>query len=279
MFKPNKVPQPKLSNRFKTTLEFSDLWSLNEQERYHFQSVHNKLKGLDPNQISIHGVDLYKTSEGFIITAIIRQSLQKNLALEDIRLIVRDTEGKDIAKKDFNMEHFGELASLRARPWMFEFDIESFLVDQDQITDQMEFEVVFEYQQKTVSQFTLQLDDILSQELTNNQIETLRNILDTLNPIAVNDISISAHHLEEQVNGVSIEVLIRNSFDKGVILNNLPIQLFDATGELVAQHKFSLEQLTINPNHGRPTSLFVPRESFKKATPDWSNWKMEVASN
>ena len=146
MFKPNKVPQPKLSNRLKTILEFSDLWSLNEQERYTFQAAHNKLKGLEPNQIGINGVNLYKTTDGFIITAIIRQSLTKNLALADIRLIVRDTEGKDLAKKDFNMEHFGELAPLRARPWMFEFDEESFLVASDEITDEMPFVVVFEYQ-------------------------------------------------------------------------------------------------------------------------------------
>ena len=115
MFKPNKAPQPKLSNSLKTTLEFSDLWNLNEQERYIFQSAHNKLKGLSPYQINIHGVNLHKTNDGFIITAIIQHSLKKNLALGDIRLIVRDIEGKELAKKYFNMETYGELAPLRAR--------------------------------------------------------------------------------------------------------------------------------------------------------------------
>ncbi|WP_391120079.1 SLAP domain-containing protein [Psychrobacillus sp. L3] len=279
MFKPNKAPQPKLSNRLKTILEFSDLWNLNEQERYVFQSAHNKLKGLEPNQLNVHGVNLYKTSDGFIITAIIRQSLKKNLALGDIRLIVRDTEGKDIAKKDFNMEHYGELASLRARPWMFEFDNDSLFVPQDEITDQMEFVVVFEYQQKSVSHFTLQLDEKWSQDLTHDQKESLTKTLDSLNPIAVNDMSISAYNLEEQANGVTIDAFIRNSFDKEVTLNNLPVQLFDAAGSLVAQYEFSLEQFTIISNHGRPVSLFIPKEIFKKVNPDWSSWKMEVKPN
>lgn len=279
MFKPNKASQPKLSNKLKTTLEFSDLWNLNEQERYAFQSAHNKLKGLIPNQLNIHGVKLHKTNDGFIITAIIRQSLQKKLVLADIRLIVRDTAGKDIAKKDFNMEHFGELGSLRARPWMFEFDNEFLLVSHDEITDQMEFEVVFEYLQKSVSEFTLQLDEKSLQELTDDQKDALKKTLYSLNPLAINDVSISTVNLVEQDKGLTIDLLVRNSFNKGVTLNNLPLQLFDAAGDVVAQYEFSLEQFEINPSHGRPVSLFFPKELLKKANPDWSKWKIKVISN
>lgn len=279
MFKSNKVPQPKLSNRLKTTLEFSDLWNLNEQERYVFQAAHNKLKGLNPNQINVHGVNLHKTNEGFIITAIIRQSLQKNLALADIRLIVRDIAGKEIAKKDFNMEHYGELAPLRARPWMFEFENEFLLVAHDEITDKMEFEVVFEYQQESISDFSLQLDEKWSQDLTHDQQESLQKTLDSLNPIALNDLSISTINLTEQDNGVTINVFIRNSFEKVVTLNNLPVQLFDAAGDLVAKHEFQLEEFNVNSKHARPMSLFIPKGKLKKVNPDWSNWKIEVKSD
>ncbi|QFF97995.1 SLAP domain-containing protein [Psychrobacillus glaciei] len=279
MFKSNNAPQPKSANTLKTTLEFSDLWNLNEKERYAFQAAHNKLKGLIPNQISIHGVKLHKTNDGFIMTAIIRQSLQKNLALADIRLIVRDTDGKDIAKKDFNMEYYGELASLRARPWMFEFDNEFLLVSHDEIMDQMEFEVVFEYEQESISHFSLQLDEKWSQELTDEQKDSLKKTLDSLNPLAVNDISISTINLTEQENGVTIDFLIRNSFNKGVTLNNIPLQLFDAAEDMVAQYDFLLEQFDISPNYGRPVSLFFPKEIFKKENPDWTKWKIETTSN
>ncbi|WP_391207588.1 SLAP domain-containing protein [Psychrobacillus sp. L4] len=279
MFKSNKVPQPKLSNRLKTTLEFSDLWNLNEQERYVFQAAHNKLKGLNPNQINIHGVNLHKTNDGCIITAIIRQSLQKNLALADIRLIVRDIAGKEIAKKDFNMEHYGELAPLRARPWMFEFENEFLLVAYDDITDKMEFEVVFEYKQESISDFSLQLDEKWTQELTKDQKESLEKTLASLNPLALNDVSISTISLAEQENGVTIDVFIRNSFDKGVILNSLPIQLFDADKDLVAQHEFQLKEFNINAKHARPMSLFIPKEKIKKVNPDWSNWKIEIITS
>ncbi|WP_313893768.1 SLAP domain-containing protein [Psychrobacillus sp.] len=279
MFKPNKASQSKASNTSKTMLEFSDLWNLNEQERYAFEVAHNKLKGLIPNQLSIHGVKLHKTNDGFILTAIIRQSLQKNLALGDIRLIVRDTAGKEIAKKEFNMEYFGELGPLRARPWMFEFDPESLFVPHDEIVDQMEFEVVFEYEQKSVSEFTLQLDEKSSKELTDVQKESLKKMLDSLGPLAVNDVSFSAVSLVEQDSGVTIKLLIRNSFDKVATINNLPLQLSDATENVVVQHDFQLEKFDVHASHGRLVSLFFPKKLFKKANPDWSKWNVKTVSN
>ena len=276
MFRSNKAPQPKLSNRFKTTLEFSEMWDLNQQDRYIYQYFHNKLKGLNPNELNVHGVNLHKTEDGIIVTAILRHSLEKTLNLKDIRLVVRDTEGKELARKDFNMENFGVLNSLRARPWMFEFDAESLLVAHDEITDKMEFDIVFEYQEPHRSEFYLQLDGGWSEQLDEEQKTGLQKTLDSLDPIKMDTISVAAFSLAEEENGVHVSVLIRNTFTEVVTLENLPLQLFDETGELVAQLGFPLEQFGINPNYGRPVSLFFPKEVFKTENPNWSDWKIEV---
>lgn len=276
MFKPKKANQPKLNNRLKTILEFSDHWNMDQQERYIYQYYHNKLKGLDPDQINIHGVNLHKTGEGFIMTAIIRHSLQKKLNLQDIRLVVRDTEGKELARKDFNMELFGVLNSLRARPWLFEFESDTLLVPEEEITDKMEFEVVFEMQEPVRSEFYLQLDANWSEQLSDEQQEDLQKTLDALEPIQMETISVSAFNLAAQEDGVHVSVLIRNTFTTVVTLENLPLQLFDAKGDLVAQLGFPLAQFDLNPNYGRPVSLFFPKDVFKKEDPDWSDWKIEV---
>ncbi|WP_186321486.1 SLAP domain-containing protein [Bacillus sp. FJAT-22090] len=278
MFKPKKANQPKLTNRLKTMLEFSENWSMDQQERYVFQYYHNKLKGLDPNQINIHGVELHKTAEGFIMTAIIRHSLEKKLNLQDIRLVVRNTEGKELARKDFNMEYFGVLNSLRARPWIFEFENESLLVSEDEINDKMEFEVVFEIQEPAVSQFSLQLDENWSNGLNEEQKTSLENTLAEMEPTKQDEISVSAFNLEETEEGVSVYVLIRNAFNEEITISNLPLQLFDATGELVAQLGFPLEQFTVNPTNARPVSLHFPQSVFKKENPDWTSWNIQLTA-
>lgn len=276
LFKPKKANQPKLNNRLKTLLEYSEHWDMDQQERYVFQYYHNKLKGLDPNQINIHGVELHKTGDGFIMTAIIRHSLEKILNLQDIRLVVRDADGKELARKDFNMEYFGVLNSLRARPWIFEFERETILVPEEEIESKMEFEVLFEVPEPAVSDFTLQLDENWSNGLTEEQNSSLEKTLSSMEATKQNEISVSAFNLSEDENGVSVQVLIRNAFNEEITISNLPLQLFDASGELVAQLGFPLEQFTVNPTHARPVSLHFPKEVFNIENPDWSSWNIQL---
>ncbi|MER2006266.1 MAG: SLAP domain-containing protein [Psychrobacillus sp.] len=273
MFKTN---QPKTSNRLKTLLEFSENWELDQQERYVFQYYHNKLKGLDPNQINIHGVALHKNNDGFIMTAIIRHSLQKKLNLQDIRLVVRNLDGKELARKDFNMEYFGVLNSLRARPWIFEFDSESLLVSDDEIKDKMEFEVLFEIQEPAVSDFSLQLDENWSNGLSEEQVSSLETSLAGMEPVTQNEISVSAFNLEEAEESVNVFVIVRNAFEEEITISNLPLQLFDASGDLVAQLGFPLEQFVVGSRQARPISLSFPKNVFKKESPDFTNWNIQL---
>ncbi|MCM3356535.1 SLAP domain-containing protein [Psychrobacillus sp. MER TA 171] len=273
MFKPN---QPKTSNRLKTILEFSDLWELDQQERYVFQYYHNKLKGLDPNQINIHGVALHKNDNGFIMTAIIRHSLQKTLNMEVIRLVVRDKDGKDIARKEFNMEVFGLLNSLRARPWIFEFDKDSLLVPEEEIKDKMEFEVLFEYQQPVVSDFTLQLDENWSNGLSPEQIASLEASLASMEAVEENSLSVNAFHFAEVEDGVHVYVVLRNGYKEEITISNLPVQLLDAAGDVVAKLGFPLEQFAVGSHQARPVSLHFPKNVFQKESPDFSSWNVQL---
>lgn len=278
MFKPKKANQPKSTNRLKTILEFSDQWEMEQQERYVFQYYHNKLKGLDPNQINIHGVDLHKTDNGFIITAVIRHSLEKKLNLQDVRLVVRDLTGKELGKKDFNMELFGELNSLRARPWFFEFDSEALLVSEEEIQDKMDFEVLFEIQEPAISDFEVQLDENWSTSLNDEQRSSLKSTVAAMDSMKQDEISVSSISLDETENGVNVIIIVRNSFDNDVTISNLPLQLFDASGELVAQLGFPLEKFSFNPKSARPVSLHFSKSVFKKANPDWSSWKVALTA-
>ncbi|WP_413788926.1 SLAP domain-containing protein [Psychrobacillus mangrovi] len=49
-----------------------------------------------------------------------------------------------------------------------------------------------------------------------------------------------------------------------ITISNVPLELFGATGNLVAQLGFPLEQFTVNPTNARPISLRFPKSVFTK---------------
>lgn len=174
------------------------------------------------------------------------------------------------------MEYFGVLNSLRARPWIFEFDSESLLVSDDEIKDKMEFEVLFEIQEPAVSDFSLQLDENWSNGLSEEQVSSLETSLAGMEPVTQNEISVSAFNLEEAEESVNVFVIVRNAFEEEITISNLPLQLFDASGDLVAQLGFPLEQFVVGSRQARPISLSFPKNVFKKESPDFTNWNIQL---
>ena len=105
----------------KTKLSYHPDWNLTVQEKYVYQFKHQKLPFLQPNQISISGINLYEADDSFVITAFLRSTLPNAIRFEIIDLILVDDENKPIARKRFEMDLFGPLPSNTARPWRFLF--------------------------------------------------------------------------------------------------------------------------------------------------------------
>lgn len=265
-----------LSNTYKTELSFSTDWDIPAQEKYIYQYFHQQLEDLEANQLHVHGVKLYKVDSDIVVTAILRHSLPKKLQLEQIVLIVKDKEGKELAKKQFDMQLFGELEPCTARPWKFLFEEKDLLVSLDEITNEMDFEMVFEYYEKVVKDFELYLDENWSNGLTEDQKVYVTNLVSTLEPIRVNEISIVGFHFYESEEAVQIYIIIRNGFTETLTIENLPIQLFDATGDIVCKLGFPIGEFEIAPKQARPISLSFSKEVFIKENPDFSTWKIEM---
>ena len=79
-----------------------------------------------------------------------------------------------------------------------------------------------------------------------------------------NEISVSAFNLEETEESVNVFVLVRNVFVEEITISNLPLQLFDASGDLVAQLGFPLDQFVVASHEARPINLSFQRNVFKK---------------
>ncbi|MCZ8539032.1 SLAP domain-containing protein [Psychrobacillus psychrodurans] len=261
---------------YKTEIDFSTDWEIPAAEKYIFQYFHQQLENLEANQLHIHGVKLYTVDSGIVVTAIIRHSLPKKLRLEQVVLVVKDKEGKELAKKQFDMELFGELEACTARPWNFLFEMEDILVPYDEIVNEMDFEMAFEYYEKVVKDFELHLDDYWKNGLNEDQQGYVHNLVSTLEPIKENEISIVGFHFHESDDAVNIYIIIRNAFSNTLTIENLPIQLFDAADDMVCKLGFPIGQFEIASKQARPISLSFSKDVFMKENPDFSSWRIEL---
>ncbi|SEM88361.1 accessory Sec system S-layer assembly protein [Paenisporosarcina quisquiliarum] len=261
---------------YKTKLDFSTDWEIPAPDKYIFQYFHQQLENLEANQLHIHGVKLYTVDSGIVITAIIRHSLPKELRLEQVVLVVKDKEGKELAKKQFDMELFGALEPCTARPWNFLFEMEDILVPYDEIVNEMDFEMAFEYYEKVVKDFELYLDENWSNGLNEEQQGYVNTLVSSLEPIKENEISVVGFHFQESDDAVNIYIIIRNSFSEALTIENLPIQLFDTAGDIVCKLGFPIGQFEIAPKQARPISLSFSKKVFMKEKPDFSSWQIEM---
>lgn len=261
---------------YKTEIDFSKDWDISAPDKYIFQYFHQQLENLDANQLHVHGVKLYTVESGIVVTAIIRHSLPKKLRLEQVVLVVKDKEGKELAKKQFDMELFGELEACTARPWNFLFEMDDLLVPYDELTNEMDFEMAFEYYEKVVKEFELYLDENWSNGLTDDQKLHLKNLVSSLEPIKLNEISVMGFNFQESEDAINIYIIIRNTFSETLTIENLPLQLFDATDDMVCKLGFPIGQFEIASKQARPISLTFSKETFLKEKPDFSSWKIEI---
>ncbi|MGE6487611.1 SLAP domain-containing protein [Paenisporosarcina sp. NPDC076898] len=261
---------------YKTELDFNDSWELVSQEKYVFQFFHQQLTDLEANQIHIHGVKLYKTEKGMVITGLLRHSLAKNVMFDQVTLIVKNEKGIELAKKTFDMELFGELGPQKARPWKFAFEDEHVLVPLDEIEDQMAFELLFEHHEKVVRNFTLLLDENWEMSLSEEQKEFVSKVVSSLDPIKVNEVSVTGFHLNETPENVNIFLLVRNAFSQTLTIDNLPLQLFDARGDLISKLGFPIGKFQIPAHQARPISLSFSRENFLVDNPDFTSFTIEL---
>ncbi len=258
----------------KTILSYHPDWDLSAQEKYVFQYNHQKLPLLQPNQLQVNGINLYEYEDGFVVTAFLRSSLPQAISFEVIDLVLVDTDNKPLARKSFEMDLFGELPSKACRPWRFLFENEHKLVEK---LPKKGWQLVFELKKKTSDSLPLDLEDSWKESLNEEQLAHLENIVKNLPPLKdgeVNFMGLEANILEGK--GLATTLLIRNASNRSILIENLPLVFEDASGEIVAQAGFGLNDLEIKSQTCKPWTFVFPESMITKENVDLSNWKTYV---
>lgn len=254
-----------------TTLSFHPEWELTNQEKYVYMYKHKQLPLLKPNQISITGIKLLEYQDGFVVVAFLRNTLEQAIRFDAVDLLLLDETGQAIAKKKFELDTMEELAPLTCRPWRFLFSNEDKLVEK---FPEDGWTIAFELKQPK-EEHKLQLHESWENQISPLHREHLEQLVSTLPPLQdgeVNFLGLECKFTSED--SLAVTVLIRNGSDKSIKLEQLPLIVEDAMGDIVCQGGFKLDEFIVQANSSKPWTFVFPNNLITKPSPDLSKWKV-----
>ncbi|MBU8881105.1 accessory Sec system S-layer assembly protein [Bacillus sp. FJAT-29790] len=255
----------------KTALSFPPEAEIGQEERYYFQFLNNELPLLKENQISLSGIELKKEDGKLYVTAFVRNSLAKGIQFEkDMPLMLIGPNGETLARQHFDLSQLGELPAESSRPWPFIFEESNVFAEEIPQTD---WKLAFELKKEQLPH-SLDLAESWEKSLADADKEKLAQLVQNITPPKageVNFMGIQAHHADDGT--LHITMLIRNGGKKNLTLQQLPLIVEDAAGDLIAKGGFALDNFEVKANTSKPWTFIFPKELVLKEKPDLSKWK------
>ncbi|ABO68425.1 MULTISPECIES: accessory Sec system S-layer assembly protein [Geobacillus] len=244
-------------------------WNVPLEEQYVLRFLNNELPPLKPNQISLSGISLSKDVDGVVVSAFVRHSLPKSIQIGRVPLLLLREDGGILARKEFDLEELGNLPPKTSRPWRFIFGYETLRTDE---IPSEGWKLAFELKPK----HRLELEKSWEETLPEEEKEKLRRIVEELGAPKSGEVNVFGLQAAMNDGELRVTVLIRNGSDKTIYLEQLPLQVEDATGDIVARGGFKLDRLEIKANTSKPWTFIFPPSLVQKAEPDFSRWKLSV---
>ncbi|ARK25478.1 accessory Sec system S-layer assembly protein [Sporosarcina sp. P37] len=258
-----------------TELSLHEQWNLTQEQEYVFRFLANELEPLKPNQISLSGIDIdfEPANDSWLVKSFFRSSLDQAITVGTIELLLLDAEGNTAASAEFDLNELGEIPARSARPWVFVFE------KKDQLAEEIPTENwKLAFNVHSMMPHQLELAPSWEEQLPAEQKEALADIVEGLPKLKPREVNIAGFQIQKQDDGnIAASVFVRNGHSKQINIEKLPLELIDATGELVARGTFDLKPpLSVKANSTTPWTFIYPKELIVKAEPDFSRWTIRV---
>ncbi|WJY26165.1 accessory Sec system S-layer assembly protein [Sporosarcina trichiuri] len=257
-----------------TSLSLHPSWQLPQEQEYVFRFLANELEPLKPNQISLSGIDIdvEPATGDFLVKAFFRSSLDQTITVGEVELMLLDKEGKTIGSQQFDLSELGEIQPRSARPWVFVFTKDNLFVEEPPAED---WKLAFNVQ--SMVPHKLELEESWEQGLPAEQKAALEEVVGNLPKLKPREVNIAGFQALKQDDGsIAASVFIRNGHSKQINIEKLPLELIDASGEVVASGSFDIGSLPVNANTTKPWTFIYPKEMVTKDEPDFSRWTIRV---
>jgi len=257
-----------------TTLSYHPEWDVPKEQQYVFSFLSNELPPLKSNQISLSGIEIDDNgpSGEWSVKAFFRSSLSKPITLGKVELILLSETDNVLAAKEFDLAALGEIPAHSDRPWVFEFEKETHTVSE---MPGEGWKLAFNVQSLVPHQ--LDLDPAWKEALSEDQKEALSKLVSSLPSLKDREVNFSGFQVAPQENGdLAVSLFIRNGHSRHINLEQLPLEVLDASGEIVARGSFTLENLEVKANTSKPWTFIFPSLMITKTNPDLSRWAVKV---
>lgn len=269
-------PDEPADDTVETKMYYPDYWDLTTKDRYVYQYYHRKLPKLKKGQISISGMKFLEVDGEMVVEAFIRNTVPKAVKIQAVDLVVYDENDQLAAKKRFSLDQLGELPPFSCTPCRFLFLAED-RVSEAAVSDK--WKILFEMKTDSKEE-VLDLDPSWEEKITQenkHHFETLLKNLPPLGPKEVNLYGAELNFLDNQ--SLQAIILIRNGTSQNMRLDQLPLTVEDADGDIVCQGLFKLPPLTVKPRAAKPWVFVFPPDLTLKKEADLSKWRIVVKQN
>ncbi|MGG2067001.1 accessory Sec system S-layer assembly protein [Bacillus sp. S14(2024)] len=255
----------------KPVLYFHPSWGeVGQEQKYIYQFLHKELPSLQENQISLAGIEVKTQDDSYHVAAFIRSSIPKSINFGATTLLLLNKDEQVCARKTFDLSELGDIPTNVNMPWIFTFDKETTthapLSNEDW---QLAFEIKDKHQ--------LDLDPTWETELPEESKMQLREFVANLTPPTEGEINFLGLQAHKQENGdLHTTILIRSGYNRSIQLEQLPLHIADASGDVVAQGSFTLTNFEVKANTTKPWTFIFPASLVKKEDIDLSTWKAFV---
>lgn len=255
-----------------TELSLHPNWRLGEEEVYVYQFMNNDNPPLKPGQISLAGYEMKKLDPELAIGAFVRNSLDKKISFQNTSLLLVNEDGQKLARKEFDLSDVGELPARSSRPHAFIFTKNDLLVPLEEVPTEG-WKLAFELR-KTPRKHSLDLAESWQKSMAEGDISKLEQFVENLNAPKAGEVNFMGVKIAESDEGnLHLTMLIRNGSEKNLNLQQLPLQVEDANGDIIAKGGFKLDDFEVKANTSKPWTFIFPKDMVLKEDYDLSQWK------
>ena len=258
-----------------TSLSISPEWNLAKEQEYVLKFLSNDLQPLKPNQLSLAGIGIEKeiSTGDWHVQAFMRSSLDRPITLGKAELLVLDGDQNPVASQEFDLSLLGALPPQSDRPWIFTFDKKNI---KSEDPSALEWTLAFNVQ--SLVPHSLDLEESWAQALSPEQKTALENAVKNLPALKPREVNIVGFQSKFTENGdFAVSVFIRNGHTRHINLEQAPLEILDANGQLVSKGSFKLDGFTVKANTTRPWTFIFPKKLLLIDNPDLSRWTARFA--
>lgn len=257
-----------------TELSIHPMMNVTTEQTYVLRFLNNELPPLKPNQVSLSGIELDQDEDQLIVSAFIRNSLSKGIQFQNTTLLLLGPNEERIARKEFDLSELDELPARSSRPWNFIFEPQDLFTHEIPTTG---WKLAFEIQTK--SEHRLDLDESWEESLPEKEKEKLKELVKRMDPPKEGEVNFMGLQAKQNENGdLLVTMLIRNGSNNNVQLQQIPLQVEDASGNIVAKGGFTLDNFEVKAHTSKPWTFVFPKNMVLTESIDLSKWKAVPAN-